>query len=243
MRYLINLTYDGSKFYGYQIQKNNITVEGELEKTLSKIFNENINTIASSRTDRAVHALNQYCHFDSDKKVDLNKLKHSINSIINENIYIKSIKQIDETIHARYNVSKKEYIYKINMGEYNPIEREYIYQYNKKINKNLINDFINKMNGEHNYKSFTSDKNNSNYIRNILITYTIKNNILYLKFESSGFLRYMIRNIVGLLLDINDGKKNINDIDSIFESKDRTKLGRCAKGCGLYLSKIELSTK
>ena len=107
---VINLTYDGSKFYGYQIQKNKITIEGELEKNLSKILNTNINTIASSRTDKGVHAIMQYCHFDYDKKLDLKRLKHSLNSLINDSIYIKSIKRVSNEFHARYDVVKKEYI-------------------------------------------------------------------------------------------------------------------------------------
>jgi len=239
MKYLINLSYNGNKFYGYQIQSDKETVEGELEKCLSKILNTKINTIASSRTDAKVHALNQYCTFDYDKKIDLNKLKHSLNSIINDNIYIKKIKKVNENFNIRYDVIKKSYIYKINIGEYSPIEKDYVYQYNKKIDKQLLDKFIFKMNGEHNFKSFTSDKNNSNYVRNIKISYKINKKILYLKFESSGFLRYMIRNIVGLLIDICDNKKNINDIDKIFESKNRCSLGECINGCGLYLENIK----
>ena len=239
MRYLINLTYDGSKYFGYQVQNNNITVEGQIEKVLSKILNTNINTIASSRTDRGVHAYNQYCHFDYDKKIDLKKLKHSINSLIDDSIYIKNIKKVNSDFHARYSVSRKEYIYKINMKEYNPIEKDYVLQYCKKIDKDLLDKFISKLNGEHNFKSFTSDKDAKNYIRNISIDYKISNKILYLKISSSGFLRYMIRNIVGLLLDINDNKKNINDIDKIIDSQSRCKLGLCAPACGLYLNKIE----
>ena len=239
MRYLINLSYDGSKFYGYQIQKKDITVEGELEKVLSKVLNETIKTLGASRTDRGVHALNQYCHFDYEKKLDLNKLKHSLNSLINSSIYIKSIKRVDNDFHARFNVVKKEYIYKINMKDYNPIEKDYVLQYCKKIDKKLIEDFISKLSGKHNFKSFTSDKDASNYERDILISYKINSKVLYLKFESSGFLRYMIRNIVGLLLDINDGKKKISDIDKIFESKNRCQLGVCAPSEGLYLTSIE----
>ena len=239
MRYLINLTYDGSKFYGYQIQKNKDTVEGEIEKVLSKILNENINTIASSRTDKGVHAINQYCHFDYDKKLDLKKLKHSINSLINDGIYVKNIKKVNNEFHARYNVLKKEYVYKINMKEYNPIEKDYVLQYNKKLDRDLIEKFISIVSGKHNFRSFTSDKDANNYEREISISYKISNKILYLRFESSGFLRYMIRNIVGLLLDINDGKKSISDIDKIFESKNRCKLGVCAPPEGLYLEKVE----
>ena len=125
------------------------------------------------------------------------------------------------------------------MGEYNPIEVEYVNQYNKSINEEMLKEFIDKVSGEHNFRSFTSDKDNNNYVRNIMISYYKDGDILYLVFNSKGFLRYMIRNIVGLLLDINDGKKSISDIDMIFESKNRCSLLRCASGCGLYLNKIE----
>lgn len=239
MKYLINLSYNGSKYYGYQIQKNKDTVEGEIEKVLSKIFNRSINTIGASRTDKGVHALNQYCTFEVTKDLNSKKLLHSINSLLSENVYVKSIKKVNDNFNVRYDVKRKEYIYKINMGEYNPIEVEYTLQYCKKIDKKLLDCFVTKVSGIHNFRSFTSDKNKINYERDVIIDYKISNKILYLRFESTGFLRYMIRNIVGLLLDINNGKKSINDIDKIFESKNRTSLGLCASGCGLYLTKIE----
>ena len=202
-------------------------------------MNTNINTIASSRTDRGVHALNQYCHFDYDKKIDVKKLKHSMNSLIDKSIYIKKILVVDDNFHARYNVLEKQYIYKINMLDYDPINKDYIFQYNKKISKELLDIFINKISGFHNFKSFTSDKDKNSYERNIKVEYKIQNKTLYLIFSSSGFLRYMIRNIVGLLIDINEGKKKIEDIDLIFKSQNRTSCGKCAVPCGLYLNKID----
>ena len=211
MKYLVNLSYNGSKYYGYQIQKNKITVEGQIEKVLSKIFDSNINT---------------------------RNLTHSMNSMLDDYIYIKKITKVNDDFNIR-NVAKKEYIYKINMGEYNPIEVEYTLQYCKNIDRKLLDEFINKISGTHNFKSFTSDKDKTNYERTILVDYKISNKILYLRFESTGFLRYMIRNIVGLLIDINEGKKSITDIDKIFMYKNRTSLGVCASGCGLYLNKIE----
>ena len=239
MRYLINMSYNGNSFYGYQIQNNKITVEGEIEKCLSLILNQSINTIGASRTDRGVHAVDQYCHFDYDKELDLNKLKHSMNCIINYSIYIKKITKVNNEFHARYSVLKKEYIYKINMGEYNPIEKDYVLQYNKEIKKELLDKFIKLISGKHNFKSFTSDKDNKTYERDLIVDYKIIDNILYLRFYSSGFLRYMIRNIVGLLLDINDNKKNIDDINVIFESGNRCSCGSPAPSMGLYLNKVE----
>ena len=271
MKYLINLSYDGSKFYGYQIQKNKNTVQGSLEKVLSKILDSKIKTTGSSRTDKDVHGLDQYCHFNTSKDIDVKKLKHSINSMIDESIYInlnqkahfdldmditceklgkalnsltsdyiyiKNVEEVADDFHARFNVKAKEYIYKINMGEYNPLEKNYVFQYNKTIDKDMLKDFCSLISGKHNFRSFTSDKDKVDYERDIIVDFRISNNILYLRFESSGFLRYMIRNIVGLLLDINDGKKSIIDIELIFRSEDRTSCGRCASGCGLYLNKI-----
>ncbi len=239
MRYLINLSYDGSHFFGYQIQDNEITVEGEIERVLSKILNTSINTIASSRTDKGVHAINQYCHFDYDKELDTSLLSHSMNSMLNDYIYIKSIKKVNDDFHARYDVKHKEYIYKINMGEYNPIEYNYIYQYNKKIDKEILDKYINQISGKHNFKSFTSDKDKESYERDIKVDYKIENDILYLRFYSTGFLRYMIRNLVGLLLDINDKKKSIEDIPRIFSDENRCSSGVCASPFGLYLNKVE----
>lgn len=94
MKYLINLSYNGSKYYGYQIQKNKDTVEGELEKVLSKIFSRSINTIGASRTDRGVHAINQYCTFEVDESINAKKLLHSVNSLLSDYIHVKSIKKV-----------------------------------------------------------------------------------------------------------------------------------------------------
>lgn len=238
MRYLINLSYDGSHYYGYQIQNNKLSIEGEIEEKLSKILSENVNTIGASRTDRKVHAYNQYCHFDTSKIINCKSLTHSLNSMLNDDIYIKKIIKVDDKFHARFSVVSKEYLYKINIGEYNPIEKDYVLQYNRSISRELLDQFVILMSGKHNFRSFTSDNDRDNYVRDLKLEYKFSNKILYLKFNSSGFLRYMIRNIVGLLLDINDGKKSLNDINNIFDSKDRCSAGRCASAVGLYLNKI-----
>lgn len=239
MKYLINISYDGSAFYGFQKQKDKSTVASELERVLSKIFNEDINIVGASRTDRGVHAYNQFVHFESTKEIDINKLKHSMNSLIDGNIHIKNIKIVPNDFNARYDVKNKEYIYKINTGEYNPIEKNYIYQYNKKIIISLIKNACKKITGTHNFKSFTSDNEKDNYVRTIdYIKVKKHNNYVYIYIGASGFLKYMIRNIVGLLLEINEGKKSVNDIDFIFKSEDRTKNAITASPVGLYLNKI-----
>ena len=109
MRYLMALAYDGSKFYGYQKQPKVKTVQEELERALTMINNKQVNVSASGRTDAGVHALNQKAHFDLDIKITPDKLKQALNSLIDKSIYIKSVEEVDDNFHARFNVLKKEY--------------------------------------------------------------------------------------------------------------------------------------
>ena len=240
MKYLIELTYDGSKFYGFQKQNNKETVQGNIETVLSKILNENIKTTGASRTDKGVHAYSQFISFETSKDIDKDKLLNSLNKLIHESIYVKNIREVNDDFSPRYDVLMKEYVYKINIGNYNPIEKDYVYQYNKKINISLMKKAIKKIKGKHNFKSFTSDTEKDNYEREIKSIRIIKNNnYVYIFIQAKSFLRYMIRNIVGLLLDINEGKKTIDDINYIFKSEDRSSCGKCAPACGLYLNKIK----
>ncbi len=239
MKYLVELTYDGSKFYGFQKQKTKETIQGNVEEVLSKILNENVKTTGASRTDRGVHAYSQFITFETSKIVDKYKFKNAMNKLLNASIYIKNINEVKDDFSPRYDVVMKEYVYKINIGEYNPIEKDYVYQYNKKINISLMKRAIKKIKGKHNFKSFTSDTEKEDYIRDIKDIKIYKNNnYVYIFIKSKSFLRYMIRNIVGLLIDINESKKTIDDIDYIFKKEDRKSLGKCIDACGLYLNKI-----
>ena len=122
MRYFMCFSYDGSKYNGYQKQPRKKTVQGELEKALTKINSERkVSVVASGRTDAGVHAYNQRAHFDLDKEIKCTRLRQSLNSLIPDDIYIKSICEVSDEFHARFDVKAKEYIYKINMGSYNPI--------------------------------------------------------------------------------------------------------------------------
>ena len=122
MRYLITFSYDGSKFKGYQKQPRLKTVQGEIEKALKELNTDPVTIHGSGRTDAGVHAFNQKAHFDLDIDITEEKLHKALNSLLNDYIYIKKVEEVDSTFHARFNVSAKEYIYKINMGEYDPVK-------------------------------------------------------------------------------------------------------------------------
>ena len=239
MRYLITFSYDGTNYNGYQKQPKLRTIQGELEGALKIISGGlDIEINSSGRTDRGVHALNQKAHFDLEKKIPLHKLKMALNTYTNDDIYIKDIKIVDNNFHARYMVKKKEYIYKINVGEYNPIDRNYIFQYNKPLNINKMKKESKYFIGTHDFSSFANkeDKKDS-YIRTIYkVNIKKKRDIIFIKFIGDGFIKYQVRNMVGALIEVSNNNKSIKDI---LNKKNRKEFGKIAPPEGLYLSNVE----
>ena len=240
MRYLITFSYDGSKYFGYQKQKGVNSVQEDLEKVLSLINNKPVSVCASGRTDAGVHANGQCAHFDIDINITPDKLKNALNGLLNGNIYVKSVVEVPDTFHARFDVKQKEYIYKINTGEYSPIYKDYIYQYCKPLDVDSMKTAIKLFEGEHNFKSVTkANVETNNFARTIYSTAVTKDNdIITIKFVGNGFMRYMVRNMVGFLIEIGEGKRNISDVNSVLLEEDRTKAGKTAPPDGLYLNKV-----
>ena len=247
MRYFITFSYDGSDFSGYQKQPKARTVQNELERVLKQINgNKEVEVHASGRTDAGVHAMNQKAHFDLTTELTCEKLQKAMNSLLPKDIYIKKVEEVDENFHARFNATGKEYIYKINMGEYNPLERKYVYQHNKKLDVSEMQRALKYVEGTHCFKSFTKvddeKEDKDGYVRTLSQTNIERDlkdvNKITLVFIGTGFLRYMVRNIVGTLIDIGEGKIKSEDIIEILKQEDRTKAGKTANPEGLYLKNV-----
>lgn len=243
-RYFMIFSYDGTNFSGYQKQVKERTVQGELEKALKEINNnKKVEVHASGRTDAGVHALNQKAHFDLNIEISCDKLKKGLNSLLPNDIHVKKIEETTENFHARFNAKGKEYIYLINMGEYNPIERNYVYQYNKKLDTVEMERAMKYLEGTHDFQAFTkTDAEIEDYVRTLSQTNLIRDlkdvNKLTLVFVGTGFLRYMVRNIVGTLIEIGEGKRKSEEIITILKSKDRKNAGKTANSEGLYLKNV-----
>lgn len=239
MRYLITFSYDGSNYNGYQKQPNLRTIQSSIEDALKFINGlESVDIHASGRTDKGVHAINQKAHFDLNKNITLYKLKCALNTYTDKDIYIKNVEVVDASFHARYMVKKKEYIYKLNMGEYNPIERNYVYQYNKELNIEKMKNEIEYFKGTHDFSAFVNkEEKKESYVRTIYdASITKENNILIFRFIGNGFLKYQVRNMVGALIEVSTKNKTI---DYILKSKDRCSFGKTAGVEGLYLNNVE----
>lgn len=241
MRYRIDFSYDGTNFHGYQLQPNLRTVQECLEKAVSYLNKQKYTSVQSSgRTDKGVHALNQVAHFDLEIDTTLDKIKRGLNSNLPEDIHINKVTKVSNNFHARFSVKKKEYIYKINIGEYNPMYRKYVYQYNRPLDINKMKEAIKYFEGTHDFTSFVSSEDErENKVRTIIKTdIKEKKDIIEISFQADGFMKYQVRNMVGLLIAVGSHKKEVSDVEKIIKAKDRTKSVKTAAAEGLYLRKV-----
>ena len=242
MRYLIKFSYDGSDYAGFQTQKGKETIQEKLEEALTKVNNsKNTKIIATGRTDKGVHALTQYGHADINVNITEAKLKRALNSNLPDDIHIIETKIVDDKFHARYQVKSKTYKYIINTGEYNPIERNYVFQYNYSLNIEEMKRAIKYFEGKHDFRAFVTDnKEKENCIRTITKVFITKEHEkIIITFKGDGFLRYQVRNMVGILIRVGEEKISPEDVEKILKSKDRTKTGKTAPAEGLYLVDVE----
>lgn len=242
MRFLFKISYDGSNYFGYQRQNGLKTIQEKLEDAL-RIINagKTTNIISTGRTDRGVHALSQYAHADIDINITPQKLKRAMNSNLPDDIHVISVKKVPDDFHARYNVKKKEYRYYMNLGEYNPIEKNYVYQYNYKLNIEKMSEAIKYFEGKHDFRAFvTENKDKINCVRTIekVNIRKLPNKKIVFIFEGDGFMRYQIRNMVGILIMVGQEKITPSTVKEILDSKDRSKNGKTAPSQGLYLTKV-----
>jgi len=231
------IAYDGSKFYGLQIQPNVKTVIGEIDKTLKKIKIDTTIT-TSGRTDKGVHALNQVISFEIPNFWKLERLKELLNKILLPEIYFKKIIKINKDFNPRFNAKKRSYRYIISPIT-NPFIENYVTYYPKDINLNLLNSALNILKGIHDFEFFS--KKGSivhNHTREIFNAYAFKyRDKTIIKITGNSFLRGQIRIIVDFLLKINE---NILDIDDLKTQLDKKRVinKHLAKPNGLYLERI-----
>lgn len=241
MRYKVTVEYDGNNYAGFQSQVNALAIQDVIEAVLFKIFREKIRIIMSSRTDAGVHAKAQVFHFDSDIKKDLKKLKYSFNCLLPKDIHVLKIQNVSENFHARFSVKTKTYEYIINNGEYDVFLNGYAYQCFYKLDVELMKQGAKLLLGEHDFGSFntSSYKEYPNQVRTISeFKITKKKDIIKIRVTSTGFLRNMVRIMVGTLVDLGRGQKSLDDINNMLKKPCKNTRRYNADPHGLYLIKI-----
>ena len=240
-RYLIDFSYSGANFSGYQKQPGKRTVQDEIEKVLSSINNNSVKLTSSGRTDALVNAIHQKAHFDLDKKIGIYKLNGALNSYLPDDIYVNSVTKVDNLFHARYMVKSKTYEYLINTGDYNPLLRTHVYQYCKPLNIRKMKKAVKYFIGKHDFTTFVSaEDKKEDKVREIYdASVDEKEGIIKITFKGSGFLKYQVRNMVGTLIKIGEEKVLPDIILSLLEKKDRKCAFLCAPAQGLTLTDVK----
>lgn len=240
-RYLIDFSYSGANFSGYQKQPGKRTVQGEIEKVLSSINNNSVKLTSSGRTDALVNAIHQKAHFDLDKKIGAYKLNGALNSYLPDDIYVNSVTEVDNLFHARYMVKSKTYEYLINTRDYNPLLRTHVYQYCKPLNIRKMKEAVKYFIGKHDFTTFVSaEDKKEDKVREIYdATVDEKEGIIKITFKGSGFLKYQVRNMVGTLIKVGEEKVSPDIILSLLEKKDRKCAFLCAPAQGLTLTDVK----
>ena len=238
MRIKVTLSYDGTNYYGYQHQPGKITVQDTFEEKLAVILKEHVKTVASGRTDGHVHALGQVLHFDTDIKMKENNWMRALNSLLPDDIRVKNVEFVNDDFHARFSVVKKEYRYYIKLGEYDLFKNNYSAYY-EKLDVAKMKEAIKYFLGTHDFTSYSRYVDKKPTIRTIYKAEIIeKGDNLEIIFIGNGFLKYMVRIMVGTLIDVGLGKKSVEDVLTILEAKDRTKASKTASPNGLFLYKV-----
>ncbi|MBR6133466.1 MAG: tRNA pseudouridine(38-40) synthase TruA [Bacilli bacterium] len=238
MNYVIKVAYDGSKFYGFQRLNEETSVQKVLEEALSKINKKEVLIKGAGRTDRGVHAHGQCVSFKLDINIDTYGLKEALNSLVKPYIFVSDVKEVDDNFHARFNVLKKEYVYKINFGEYDPCKNDYYYQPEYKLDIDKMKEVAKLFIGVHDFHNFVSGERDNTECVVYDINFDMKDNIMNITFSGKSFYRYMVRNMVGAMIDVARGNKSIEYIKNALESKDEISI-YTAPASGLYLESVE----
>lgn len=243
MRYFGIMQYKGTPYCGWQKQTISKlpSIQEEIEKVLSRLLSEEVKIYGSGRTDAGVHALGQTFHFDSNKEIDFYKFIHGFNELIPNNIVLIDLRKVADDFHARFSAKNKTYLYKIeNKKHFDPFNEFLAYQLKTPLDIDAMKIASNVFVGEHDFKNFTSkEEDDNNFVRNIS-KIEIKNeeNFITIELTGNGFMRYMVRMIVGNLIQVGLGKMTKEDIEKSLESDVRKPSSYKAPAEGLYLKEV-----
>jgi len=239
----ITLEYDGSKFHGWQRQKHDRTIQAEIEKAVAHIVGHDVAVVGSGRTDAGVHALGQVANFRCDTRLNESVIQKALNSLLPDSIVVRLCKQVDADFHARYDATSKTYRYRIfNRTMRVAIGRQYAWHIRHPLDLEAMRAAAEVLIGRHDFKAFEgAGSPRSHSVRHVLraqLREEYQAGYLAFEIEANGFLRFMVRNIVGTLVRVGYGKVGLENFTTILGSRDRRQAGATAPAQGLYLVKV-----
>lgn len=241
-RFKCIVSYDGTNYIGWQSQTRNNSIQEKIEGVIKQISKEDVNIVASGRTDAKVHAYGQVFHFDTEFYLDANRWRLAMNGYLPKDIYIRTVEEVDENFHARYSVIEKQYDYLINLGEFDVCTVNYAYQCRYTLNVEKMKQAATYLVGTLDFTSFCANtiEMTPNQVRHIEnIKFTMENDVLRISYIGKGFLRYMVRMLTATLIEVGRGRIEPHNVKEMLEARDKEACRVNAEPQGLYLIRVE----
>jgi tRNA pseudouridine38-40 synthase len=248
MNFKLLIQYDGTDFHGWQVQENARSIQGELERVIGMLEDAEVKVTGSGRTDAGVHAEGQVANVFLQRSFTPDKLRNAINGNLWRDIRILYAERAPDEFHARFSARKKTYIYRvINAPVMSPFWRRYAHHEARPLNLGRMEEASRFFLGEHDWTAFSSaHADGENKVRNVT-DFSIESvwdvraqaAVIEFRIAAKGFLRYMVRSIIGTLLEVGRGEKDTDTIQTAIVSGDRNLAGKTASAHGLTLLKVD----
>jgi tRNA pseudouridine38-40 synthase len=250
MRYFkLTIAYDGTDFHGWQIQAEKPTIQGEIVNVLRRLTQEQIHLHGAGRTDAGVHALGQVGSFRTQSPLSPEEFQRALNALLPPSIRITGVEEVGPDFDARWSARAKTYRYRLYRGKVvQPAIWRYVLHYPFPLDENAMRDAAARFVGMHDFASFAAstgseeddkERSTEREIFSTELARTADNEELVFTVSGRSFLRYMVRKMVGTLLDVGRGKLQPADIDRLYELRDRSKSGPTVPSQGLVMVEVQ----
>lgn len=249
MNYRLLIQYDGTDFHGWQVQENDRTIQGELERVIGMLADTEVGVVGSGRTDAGVHAEGQVANVRLEGgKFTPEKLKFAINGNLWRDIRIMKAEQAPDEFHARFSAKRKTYVYRVFNGPVmSPFWRRYAHHESRPLDVARMNGTARLFLGEHDWTAFSSAKSDSEGRVRTVLDFTVESTwddraqgvMIEFTITATGFLRYMVRSIAGTMLEVGRGEKDSDIIQSAIITGNRDLAGKTASAQGLTLLRVD----
>jgi tRNA pseudouridine38-40 synthase len=242
MKYRLLIAYDGTRYQGWQRQAQAPTVQGTIEGVLEKVTREAVTLIGSGRTDAGVHAWGQVAHFHTATALSQERLAKALQALLPDDIVLRDLTEAPPDFHARFGSRRKTYDYYVWNGAWPvPFFRGYSWWVRSPLDRCLMADGLAGLLGERDFSAFqTSGSQTAHAIRTMFQAGLVASprGWLRLRFQADGFLRHMVRNLVGGIVRVGQGRWSLEEWRAVIESRDRSRAGEMAPAQGLFLRKV-----
>lgn len=237
------IAYDGGNYHGWQLQKTGATIQGVLEAALGQILNRPTRVIGSGRTDAGVHALNQVAHFFTESTLELTCLQRGLNSLLPQDVVVKEMTEVQPDFNARYSARSRVYQYVIwNNRMRSPFYGRYSWQVHEHLDGNAMRQASGCLMGWHDFASFQGSGSICRTSEREIMRFTIRGRTgrwIIITVEANSFLRHMVRNIVGTMIEVGRGSMTAEEVREILDARDRSRAGVTAPPQGLFLKEVK----